>query len=153
MLSLASFVDHAYSEFDGFGDFLRKRLTDCPSGPQSPWQAAIYNDEVSPGNQLKGCNTRKVQVWYVAFVQYGKEHLWREELWLPLLMIRSVLVKKMPGGLSSITAELVQRTFRDNQHCLETGILLTHVAKQDAWTFIQALFFAETYFSDHGIPL
>ena len=125
MLELSALLRHATANLDGFAKFFQERHAQSPSSPTRPWQAAIYNDEVSPGNQLKGQNTRKLQVWYISFMQYGKEHLWREELWIPALVIRSMKVKKVPGGVSAITAELIERMFRNPDHCMETGIALT----------------------------
>ena len=41
-------------------------------------------------------------------------------------------MKKVPGGWSFVTAELLQRTFRDSCHNMETGIMLT--SGSDTWT-------------------
>ena len=82
--------------------FLQHKLSMHPCSSAKPWRAAIYNDEVSPSNQLKGQNTRKLQVWYVAFLEYGKDNLWREELWATILVVWSMLANKIPGGLSFV---------------------------------------------------
>ena len=132
MVSLAVFMHHASSELPGFAAFLQQKLNMHPCSPAKPWRAAIYNDEVSPGNQLKGQNTRKLQVWYVAFLEYGKDNLWGQELWATIPVVRSQLLKKVPGGLSLVTVELIQRTFRDSCHNMETGIMLT--SGSDTWT-------------------
>ena len=72
MLNLAAFMHHASSELPGFAAFLQQKLSMHPCSPAKPWRAAIYNDKVSPRNQLKGHNTRKLQVWYVAFLEYAR---------------------------------------------------------------------------------
>ncbi|OLP82852.1 hypothetical protein AK812_SmicGene36434 [Symbiodinium microadriaticum] len=119
---LISFT-YACSELSGFSDFFQRclRQNPCPS-PNQVWRAAIYNDEVSAVNELKGNNTRKIQVWYMACLEYGQEYL-HEELWVPMLMIRSNVVNQVEGGLSAVTAKLVQHPFRGVRN-LETGLLL-----------------------------
>ena len=73
----------------------------------------------------------------MAFLEYGKANLWREELWATILVVRSQLVKKVPGGLSFVTAGLIQRIFRDSCHNMETGIMLT--SGSDTWTVYHCL--------------
>ncbi|CAE7248249.1 unnamed protein product [Symbiodinium sp. CCMP2592] len=135
VLCLPAFLHHACAQVTGFSQLFLRRLQECPcQSPNEAWRAAIYNDEVSPGNQLKGNNSRKIQVWYMAWLEYGQDHLFYEELWMPLLMIRSNLVKQIEGGLSAVTARLVQHSFR-GVHNLESGILLSFPGHQDSRMF------------------
>ncbi|CAE7763757.1 unnamed protein product [Symbiodinium sp. CCMP2592] len=135
VLCLPAFLHHACAKLTGFSQFFLRRLQECPCrSPNEAWRAAIYNDEVAPGNQLKGNNSRKIQVWYMAWLEYGQDHLFYEELWMPLLMIRSNLVKLVEGGLSAVTARLVQHSFR-GVHNLESGILLSFPGHEDSRMF------------------
>ncbi|OLP96943.1 hypothetical protein AK812_SmicGene20786 [Symbiodinium microadriaticum] len=45
----------------------------CPCSPAHPWDICLYVDEVSPGNQLKPSNERKLQVLYLSIGGPGSE--------------------------------------------------------------------------------
>ena len=43
-----------------FGRFMQQELRRIPCAQATPWQIALYSDEVSPGNQLKSDNRRSL---------------------------------------------------------------------------------------------
>ena len=47
-----------------FSNLIERAYTQNRCTPQEPWNLVVYNDEVSPGNQLKAVNERKLQAVY-----------------------------------------------------------------------------------------
>ena len=50
-----------------------------PCTKDDPWHLIVYNDEVSPGNQLKAINSRKLQAFYWSIRELSHAILWDEE--------------------------------------------------------------------------
>ena len=90
------------------------------SSPEDKLGIALYADEVSPGNQLKPLNSRKVQVIYWSMVQHGKD-LASESLWFPLCVLRSTLCNRI-GGLTVLWKHAIQHMFMD--HDMRHGVVL-----------------------------
>lgn len=95
----AAALSNAVCSSDTFAEFMFSRLESCPSTQDQHWGIVVYTDEVSPGNQLKGDNKRKVHTCYWSLMQYGHDGLSNECLWFTLCVARSSLVNRM-GGLS-----------------------------------------------------
>ena len=77
--------------------FIGYVLVKHPCTPQNPWGIIIYNDEISPGNQLLHHNPRKVQAFYYSFIEFGAEALYSEFLWFTLTVARSDEVGEIEG--------------------------------------------------------
>ena len=90
-----------------------------------PWGIALYSDEISPGNQLRHLNKRKIQTIYWTFVQYGSAGLSNEHLWFTLCSVRSVEVSKV-GGLTVLWRHLIDTFF--HPHNLRFGLPLPMIA-------------------------
>lgn len=90
-----------------------------------PWGIALYSDEISPGNQLRHQNKRKIQTIYWTFVQYGSAGLSNEHLWFTLCSVRSVEVSKV-GGLTVLWRHLIDSFF--HPHNLRFGLPLPMIA-------------------------
>ena len=88
----------------------------------SPWHIVIYNDEVSPGNQLLSINERQTQAVYWAFREYGTTALTCEEIWFVLSCIRSEMVKRL-GGMTVVLNYLAM-SFFDKGADLSKGVLV-----------------------------
>ena len=58
-----------------FAEFSLHRLQVCPSSFERPWRLVIYSDAVSPGNQLKHVNNRKLTTDYFSFAELGSHAL------------------------------------------------------------------------------
>ena len=100
--------------------FSRKFVEHRPTADK-PWRVCLYCDEVSPGNQLKQQNTRKIQAYYLSFQEFGAEFRCQEQMWFTVALARSHIVNQLPGGLSQFTHHLVMAL---KLHELEHGLLL-----------------------------
>ena len=94
------------------------------SSPTSPWGFVFYNDEVTPGNQLRQHNPRKLEAFYWSLAELGMHVLCDEEAWLEALVLQSCWRRRIVGGLSALTAALL-RCFFGTVHNMETaGVML-----------------------------
>ena len=50
----------------------------------SKWSLILYSDEVSPGNQLKANNKRRLQTFYWTVKELGPKALSSEDAWMVL---------------------------------------------------------------------
>ena len=85
--------------------FLQQRLQECPCDVASPWSIIFYNDEVSPGNQLKTTNSRKLQALYFSFKEMGCNALCHERAWFLLGAVRSNTVQELKDGMGQLCKE------------------------------------------------
>jgi hypothetical protein len=119
-----AFLHHATATSHQFAAFVSKALAQRPSGPSSRWGILLYHDEVSPGNQLKHHNKRKVQAIYWSFREYGTVALSSEWAWATLAVVRSHVVNRLAGGMSELMAQLVPLFFQRTCDIRESGIPL-----------------------------
>ena len=91
----------------------RLRLHPCDYG--SKWRLIVYCDEVVLGNALRHQNNRKLQVFYFSFLEVGQGLLSKEDLWIPLAVIRSNKVTEL-GGVTVVWPQI-----------LDPGLLYLHI--------------------------
>ena len=104
--NLPKLVQQYSVQCPGFLRVLAESLKRHPAGPRHPWHLVLYLDEVVPGNVLSPDNARKVMAFYLAFREFD-EALFMEDMWLPLAVIRRVVVEKVVGGWSAVVAALL----------------------------------------------
>ena len=90
-----------------------------------PLKLAIYLDEVTPGNVLRPENHRKFWSFYVAFVDCKPELLHREQMWIPIAVLRSSIAHQVKGGISQCTRQLVRTMLLDPCNMAGVGFALT----------------------------
>ena len=93
---------HACNQGGGFQEFLQNCAARNPCSPAHPWDICLYVDEVSPGNQLKPVNERKLQVLYFSLKQFGGLALSKEDTWFVLTAVRSTDVKRLSNGMTQL---------------------------------------------------
>ena len=98
----AAILSYFMRECPDFARLFDQRLLARPCTPDSPWRMILYLDEATPGSALRPDNRRKGWLVFFSFVELGAELLCREEFWLPFGFRRSVIVKKVRGGLSAV---------------------------------------------------
>ena len=54
-----------------------------------PWSIVLYQDGVDPSDGLSVDKSRKCNVWYWTFLEFGHDALAHEELWFTPTLIRS----------------------------------------------------------------
>ncbi|CAE7599769.1 unnamed protein product [Symbiodinium sp. CCMP2592] len=101
--------------------FFSRKFLEHPPKANTPWRVCLYCDEISPGNQLKQQNTRKIQAYYLSFHEFGAEFRCQEQMWFTVALARSHLVNQLPGGLSQFTHHLLQALKLED---FEHGLLL-----------------------------
>ena len=104
--NLPKLVQQYSVQCPGFLSVLAESLKRHPAGSQHPWHLVLYLDEVVPGNVLSPDNARKVMAVYLAFREFD-EALFIDDMWLPLAVIRRVVVEKVVGGWSAVVAALL----------------------------------------------
>ncbi|CAE7361700.1 unnamed protein product, partial [Symbiodinium sp. CCMP2456] len=121
ILNIRAFLAHLVSE-PGMAAFFTRRHAAMPSSAEKPWRICLYCDEITPGNQLRSTNQRKVHGYYMSFIEYGPAARCQEESWYCLCLCRSQLVNKIQGGLSALTHAIVAMP---DFSALQNGCLLT----------------------------
>jgi hypothetical protein len=111
LLSPMAMLSHASTTSQPFNEFLTNIMAANPSSHTHPWSIIIYSDEITPGNVIAHENLRKTQTIYWTFKQFGIACLSCEELWFTLTLIRSALVKCIPGGMSRVMADVTSYFF------------------------------------------
>ena len=85
---------------------LTELWTRCPN----TWNLVLYTDEISPGAILRPIVKKKSYVWYVSLLEL-RGLLYRTDVWMPIAILRSSIVKRLAGGLSEATRILLRSMF------------------------------------------
>ena len=96
----------------------------------------LYNDEISPGNQLRAVNSRKVQAYYLTFVEFGPQARCQENLWFCIALARTCIVDKIVGGLSALTHQIITHSSVTD---LASGCMLTMGESGERFMFFASL--------------
>jgi hypothetical protein len=124
-----AFLYVLYDQCGSWRALLKKSHVARPSSFEDPWSLVLYTDEVDPGDPLVPDHGRKVQAFYMSFLELGHAQMCRENAWLCVCAHRSVMVKKMMGGLSQMVGCILKQLFpKDGCNLTDTGI---HLSFQD----------------------
>ena len=107
-----------------FSAMLERAYDKHGSTVQRPWGLILYNDEITPGNQLRQQNPRKFEGFYWTLAEFGMENLCDEEAWLECLILQSSIRKRNAGGLSAVTAAVIKAFFTGEHDMRLAGITL-----------------------------
>ena len=116
-----SFLWHVCKVSKCLSDLILRALEASPSTPAAPWNLILYNDEVSPGNQLSFQNKRKLQAVYWTLLELGSPALSEEEAWFEVLLAKSSQCKAVQGGISGVIKHLIKSVFWGDPHNLATA--------------------------------
>lgn len=75
--------------------------------PEHKLDLVLYLDGITPGNVLRPDNRRKIWAFYCTFLNFGPQHLCREEVWLPLAVLRNSVEHDVIGRVSCAARHLV----------------------------------------------
>ena len=101
-----------------------ERLALHPSSPDRPWNVILYGDEITPGNQIKAGNLRKSWLIYFSSREFGAAFLAHEEVWFPLAVLRTNIVKDLRGQVSGAIRVLKRRMFLGPNSFNRGGIVI-----------------------------
>ena len=99
----AAYLWYALQTCPMFNEFFGKKARELGSKTIEKWSIVLYSDEVTPGNQLKANNTRRLQTFYWTLLEFGPEALASEDAWMVLTSVRSKTVMDLDGKLSQLT--------------------------------------------------
>ena len=102
-LDPAACLWHALQTSPLFSEFFGKKAEELCCGPTQQWTIILYSDEITPGNQLKAHNSRRLQTFYWSLAEFGAEALASEDAWLVLTSVRSKTVMDLNSKLSQLT--------------------------------------------------
>ena len=108
----------------GFQAFVRDCAGKHPCSPAAPWDLCLYVDEVTPGNQLKPTNDRKLQVVYFSLKQFGGLALSKEDAWFVLTAVRSTDAKRVVDGMAQIMKKVLNIFLVSRRNVLLHGLRL-----------------------------
>ena len=121
-------LHHAWSTCGPFAAMMQRKLAQKQCSPEDPWSLIMYSDEVVPGNVLAPMPSRKCQVVYYSFLEFGFETLCHEDAWFCITVKRSKLVNKAAGSMGQVVGSLLKLFFPARGLSLaSTGMLLPRV--------------------------
>lgn len=123
-VNLLSLLQALYGQSGSFTWLLKKTCQKTGCTPDSPLHMLYYNDEVVCGNPLAHDTTRKLQLVYISFAEFGGHVLSKEESWLVLFCMRSSEVQNIKAGMSQVTASLLKHIFHNRLCDIQNGGLL-----------------------------
>jgi hypothetical protein len=71
----------------------------------------LYVDEATPGNVLRPQNMRKMWDIFWSIKEFGPHRLCMEEVWMPLAILRTEIVKKVDGGFGNCMRLMLRHCF------------------------------------------
>ena len=86
-----------------YADLLRQRLAVKPCTADSPWNLIIYQDGVNPSDGLSTNHSRKSNVFYWSFLEFGMDALCKEQVWFPIALGRLSTLQTADGGITQLT--------------------------------------------------
>ena len=114
---------HACLRCKNFGDFMFGKLASNAPSIAKPWNICLYADEVSPGNQLKVHNARKLWALYWAFQEVGAKPLTQEASWFVWTVLRTDRNNELKDTVSQLFKSCVKSFFLTGQD-LSIGVTL-----------------------------
>ena len=125
IVNLFSLLQSLYEQEGAYHHLLKKTCHEHQCSLDHPLQLLYYNDEVVCGNPLANETTRKLQLCYISFGQFGGHVLSQEQSWLVIFCMRSSEVSSIKGGMSQITAGILKHILYHPQCSIkQTGLLL-----------------------------
>ena len=107
----------------GFSGLVERVYDAKPCSVDNPWRIALYSDEVTPGDAFSVHLSRKVQVVYWSFLEFG-HFLSNENSWMLATAKRSSEVAKTAGQMSKVMGTVSKLFVADDSNFHATGILV-----------------------------
>ena len=121
---------HALQTCSKFRQFFSAAAAASPCSVHSPWRVVVYADEVTPGNQLKPTNKRKLQTFYWSLLELGPRALQSEDGWFVLTTVRSATVASFRDKLTQL-CKFCLRCFTEPGRNFSHGLNLTWPGRDD----------------------
>ena len=122
-LDPAAMLWHSLQSSQKLQTFFQSVARQNPCDLARPWSICIYSDEVTPGNQLKPHNYRKLQTFYWSIRELGPDALSNEDGWWLLTTVRSSTVGMLKDGLAQVAKHAILAFFQAASD-FSTGLLM-----------------------------
>ena len=73
------------------------------------WRLIVAFDEFAPGNKLRVDNRRKAMNCFISFLELGQHALGESTAWAIPLVVRHVMLQKIPGGWARVLRMFLDR--------------------------------------------
>jgi hypothetical protein len=97
-------------------------LETYPCGPATPWHIIMYQDGVDPGDGLAKNKSRKLTVFYWAFLELGMSALAHEQVWGTSTVMRTSCANKLEGGIVQLTEIVLDSFFGAPHDIMRAGV-------------------------------
>ena len=104
-----------------------------------PMRLVLYVDECEPGNPLRPESERGIQCIYWTFADFPAWLLARTNAWFTFGFLRSVMCKKLPGGLSELMSRVLQIFLPPTGHSFSRGVII-HDSQSESSHVLTAIF-------------
>lgn len=111
----AASLFHASLRCKGFGAVLSAQMAANVPSIDKPWTVCLYADEISPGNQLKVHNARKLWAIYWSLKQLGGKALTQEASWFVWTVLRTDRTNDLKDAVSQLFKACVSSFFLPGQ--------------------------------------
>ena len=109
----AALLHHASKECPRMQSLFKAAMEQFPNDVRHKWTLMLYMDQVSPGNQLKVHNRRKLQCIYFSVKEFGGFNLAQEHAWCVLTCVRTDVANQLKGGVSQLFKACIKLFFGD----------------------------------------
>lgn len=94
-----------------FACLMRETLAHTPCSRHSPWNIVLYQDGINPHDGLSSNHSRKSNVFYWSFLEFGAHALCNENNWFPLTLGRQHALTSADGGITQLALKAVLHFF------------------------------------------
>ena len=115
-------LNYMCRESTSYSEWFAKAVS---SAHGAPLNLVLYADEVTPGDALALRHDRKFWIFFASFTEFGVAHLHREELWLPLGVLRTTVSDSVDGGVSCVVRLLLREVFFGRSRLASSGAPVT----------------------------
>ena len=99
-----------------FSSLVERTFERSPPSAAEPWGIVLYNDEVTPGAEMRAYNPRTLEAFYWSIYQFGMHVLSDEEAWLECVVLQSAVRARLKWGLGGLTAAVLHAFFGATGH-------------------------------------
>ena len=112
---------HVASTSSDFADVLRRSIIAHPCVGGLPWNIIFYQDGIDPSDGLSNNHSRKSNVFYWSFLEFGMAALSNEQNWFPLALGRYNQLMKAECAITQLALKAINQFFDPNGHDIELG--------------------------------
>lgn len=117
-----AFLAYNCSQSVYYSSVVQDALALHPSTPETPWQIILYQDGVDPSDGLAKNHSRKSNVFYWSFAEFGMQALAHEEVWGTATIMRSTQCYTLEGALTQLTSRILEMFFDTPHDIMRTGV-------------------------------